>query len=958
MADKLWYQILANGTDISGKLKQASVVANANEYSNAQVDLVNDGFTLDTNVQPGKTLLIYGSTDGGVTTATLFSGEIGDAKLEQDNNGKETFIIKGLGGAGFRNMHVSPNQVMLGPCDLGSALTGSPTDRNSVSWVTDSKGNYPNGLLYHTGYALTPDSVTDVFTGSYDISSKVNFTGKTLFDAFKYLTDLFTLTYIMNDVVGSFSVRKDPIYVNYPTASFTLSFRDMRSSFDVERDTREKYDRVTVVGSSSDNFFTIGSGTTEHKIIDSNLIDRNMVINKAKQQWAMRQLTRSYISITCVPITYSLVGKRITIDDDSRYGLASYGNVSGMTHTLTKDRWDTVLKVEEQRNITEAKLFSEIQSQLKNEANSGLGEIYLDGTANRNYLVSNAPVVAIGIGTSGASASSCTLSGGVAIRPLKAVVQDLSTGEDYIYVTLPTSDIRARLREVSLLTAATSSHTPPTASQIVSASRASYSSGNVITMATLSGAYPFQVGQYVPVNNQTESYYWWRARDIKVAKVYYGTVSADTPSPTAFRAGTTASGFYDISASDLLRLSVDNIGAESVSTNYLHFTASNKDIFVYLEIDTGFSPRNKQGIVWGKTEVVAWAPYVSTSAQCYVWNESGSPVPRWSLTAASPSVPIPCTSPYYTEYQNLTATTSGYIDDDGRLKVLIGVGRLASLPGPVTYSGNVEYNLEFVSQLIKFNPAYMQPNGLGTQQIVEWVQYDPATEAFYPSQPVTTLKNIWITGSFNSTTSEWTPIGDPIFVETAVDTADGGRAYGAGAFYGFPGANIVPLSAVQLENAQYAIRGTKKVMHVMSGRIGEWVYVDATLGYRPVRETLNEQKGALMQYITCFQQSAEPVPNTPTVDISNCRLTYSNAALRTASVQMVLNNSMPPYGVPYDVKYAYCVAPIARYTVSGGRIDQGIGMDGASEVNVLLKLNTASSGSGYGSISGLGCADP
>jgi len=973
LVDRLRYLISIGGVDVTDDLISAQATWPIGEYQQAQIDLVNDNgkYTTNSTLIPGTSVILSASMDDGVTNYSMFSGEVLRVKTEYTQEGKDTFTIFGIGPSGFKAAQISPCQQSIGPCDIAAVYKGTPTDFNSQSWVTDSRGNYPNGLLYHTDYAYTGE--TDLYTGTNDVYTKMKLGGMSLFDAFKSFSDTFATTFDANNHV--FNVARSPTYIDYTSTAFTATLGDNINAFDLSKDDSEQFDQITMIGAAEDNFFIKGFGSRESVILDSDIADYQTLIVKAKQTQLKAQNTKVNLSLDMVPVPNYLVGKKISIVDPL-HGLSSFGNVVEQKHTLNPDRWATSLQCETRKANTVAKLFTEIRTDLDSiNKRTSTPVSYLNITASYTnaYGGNNSPL-ALGYGTSGAYSANVNLVGGMGIRPLNKIVVDPVEGKEYIFASLPANDLRGRLREIVLYGQNALIGAPPgTSSETFSYSRTTPVSGWA-PQRTLSSAYPFAVVSVQPDNNTTQSFYWWKPKDCDYV-TYYATNGRVVPagdSPSDFftldqwRARATTS--YGIDDYSKVKMSRD--GGTSPDALEVFSLTGYQELWLYMEIPTNWPDYITSSIVLDdyigfeviKNDLAYYIPLFG-NASTMVWyynNKSSSWYPM-----CYDYVPTK-----FTEDHSGWGTTSWHIppatptpklgeilfDSDMRIRLAVK----AYAPYNTTFSFETSYYFDYLSVKLKANPANCYPIA-HQQMITESCSYDVAWGRIATSKPIAWLYSIYLSGSIDGS-GNLHVAGEPIW-----DAGRGGP-YGGTAGLIAGNTNLLPLNKLNFDGKKYE-----------RGALGWYIDWKAELGKprifggagmdvvktrydpnegRSIIDILEEQKSVVVVYETDWSVD-RPMPLLPSVPPTSYKFDWTNGTLVTGRIQSkAIDENATPYGTPMCVKYVYAQGgPIMRATVSAGRIDQGIPV-GDKKVNIMISLVTSSLGPGLASISGVGCANP
>lgn len=417
--DILTYKILIGPTSWdacnTGYFLGGTINNAMNEVPTSNLNFRNDAgyFSTGTQLTSGAIIVVSASINGGNNYFRLFSGTVGETNAGLTPSGEETFRVACYGADRLRLSHVSPNQVLMGPCDIGAVFTGSSTDRMGLPWESDDKGNYPNGLLYAMGYTLSAFSVKNMWETVSDIPGSLKLSQKTIFDAMKDTADSYGLVFYFDDFLNTFNIISDSCLAYFPTSSLTLSKGNEINNLEVRKTILDNSDKLLLIGQSPDLFFMRGSGPYpwswggggNKEIIEnaSNISDADLLIKLGIQKHKLYTSSTIQIEITSIPITESVLGKRITLIDPER-GINQYGNVVGTQYNIYTDRLETTLDIESSKK-NQGKILAEILKELENKQkqNTDSADVYLlcQGYPTGNWNEPNMQwhVTAIGYGS-------------------------------------------------------------------------------------------------------------------------------------------------------------------------------------------------------------------------------------------------------------------------------------------------------------------------------------------------------------------------------------------------------------------------------------------------------------------------------------------------------------------------------------------------------------------------------
>ncbi|MEI6796275.1 MAG: hypothetical protein WCK39_05365, partial [Methanomassiliicoccales archaeon] len=320
-----------------------------------------------------------------------------------------------------RNLYLTANQCSVGPCDVGTVFIGSFADRNGDEWLNDAEGNYPNGLLYRTGYEYSYESVKDLFEGSmsvtasvttsvtnYDLPSLVTLNGRNISEAIDTVVGTIGLVYFFDDDLKEFRVYQDSALKDFPQAPYTFEEGKDIATVQYGLDGTQVVTRVTVIGSTPDLFYSTGTGARETIITDTSLTSLEACQVKAVQYLAAFAQSRTVGKFRCAPIDVPVLG--YNVNTVSRFGrrdangnwVTTSANVVGVTHNFGPDHWFTELDLESTRN-TIPRTLVEIQDEItkgNNTTDSPVAYLSIVGNGVLPDAATMSNICAIGVGSS------------------------------------------------------------------------------------------------------------------------------------------------------------------------------------------------------------------------------------------------------------------------------------------------------------------------------------------------------------------------------------------------------------------------------------------------------------------------------------------------------------------------------------------------------------------------------
>lgn len=412
MPDKLAYRIIVSdskGTlqsEIQKYFSSADITHRTEAVSSAVFTFFDRDRKLEKMLVPTATYYIKfeASNDGGISYSQFFDGLVETIDIELQPSGQRTIKLSAYGSPGLRYSYVSPNQIAIGEYDMmKTVFIGTPTASDGTPWKTDSRGNWPNGLLYDTGYSYSSKSVADYYTGTLDIPIRIGASTRKKLEAIKNFLNPFGATFYIDDITKEVIVLKHPLLQDFspaPVATFSVG-RDI-NTYNRSLELHTVRNVVTVIGESPKSWAQVGFGAFEDVLRDTDVLDCSTAYDNARVLWSISQEPEESGMVTTYPVKQSLIGKSIILREID--GTIITRSVIGVNNSFQADRWITKLTFEVPR-ITSVNTLAEIMQSLSSERQEDIrSDMYIRASAGSNsyYAPLTATlknIVAIGIGT-------------------------------------------------------------------------------------------------------------------------------------------------------------------------------------------------------------------------------------------------------------------------------------------------------------------------------------------------------------------------------------------------------------------------------------------------------------------------------------------------------------------------------------------------------------------------------
>ena len=402
------------------------------------------------------------STDSGETYNKLFSGYVEDYSEELSPDGTQNITILAYDAPSIRYNYATPNQICMGDCDFGPLMTGTISASDGTSWNSDSKGNYPNGLLYDTDFSLSTDSVTNLFVGEHDVPLRLSYNLGRKLEIIKTWIEPYGLNFWLNTIDNTFhlvtSSRISPFVFGGNDRNLIIGTNI--NSMKQTKNLSKRSDAFSVIGNNNSVHHTYGTGTIESLSQESDIYSYEAAYNLAKRRYQLSTGTENSWIIQIPPISENYVGTSLHIFDKTGNAKLLYGSVLEQQHNFSSDRWDTQLTLENKR-ITEAKTLLQTREELIKQKEDKLsGVVYLRASSGESIwhsLSSASPgnICAIGFGhtfdtnSTGSYKTNSGIGEPMIIKPLDDYIS-VSIYTHSAYCTLNPSEANGLIREIVL----------------------------------------------------------------------------------------------------------------------------------------------------------------------------------------------------------------------------------------------------------------------------------------------------------------------------------------------------------------------------------------------------------------------------------------------------------------------------------------------------------------------------
>lgn len=821
MAEKIKYMITvldknSNPMNISDYFMGGEVTEALDSPSTARFEFVDKNSIIENALQYTGTFPIeFRAKTGSIQYYTrIFIGEVENVDITIDPDGTKKTSFNAYGAPSIRYGYLSPNQIMIGDCDFGQIFTGSPTINFvkggitwSETWSADSMGNYPNGLLYDTGFTFSSLSVRDFFTSTVDVPIQMKLGVNRKLDYLKEIIEPYDLHFYLDegcftgDTVSDkrFRLLTSPEGPEWEFADwFTFSIGKNVNTLNKRISLADYSDKIIAVSDGDSSVFAI-EGDGKHELFFSmNAEDNQTARDIALKQYAMNNIIPKSLNITTLPCPNKkpgvadfeesyMIGKRIIIENtDSSLETAS---VYQINQKFEVDRWTTNFVLSRERP-NEYKVIGEITEELERIDKEGLtGKAYIKtnvptgseysyglktyGDINGDYYP-----CAIGLGTSGDSSSHWNGIGGrvltpdsyfggpIAIRPLLSTpIVDNITSTD---VNLTTTSVWANfagqdgvglVREIVLFANNQPGGIPYRVLQTYSFNTSAIfeygmTNSNEVTMSQMvRGFWPLglkKVRIQSPVTNS--NVYAWKAKDASTAKeIWWKDVEESPLAEDWMRTASPSLG------ANLLNASVWTQDIDSNEGTYLlRSSASNiPQILLEFTVPVPFAKNFVSGIMTNisvmsriYSDSIGW---LNCSTSLKIWNNN--------LNIWQPCGPGDAgtfsqedSTERLRHLNNIwdIDSMSDVIDGDDIIRFLIATVPHPTYPDKSTYSLELNYFDLLYSWRTRYSDTDMN-TGTENPTVCELVPFDAVRESFHLSFTPVEILGIWLDGSYTGT---------------------------------------------------------------------------------------------------------------------------------------------------------------------------------------------------------------
>jgi len=915
---QLTYKITLGGTEYQNHLTQASVSIDPSSLPTGTITLDNKDGRYSATFSAGNAAKIEGSIDGGTSYTTLLDGEIMVTRQILTANHEDTIVIECRGGKSLVSLMISPNQNVLKACNIGEVFTGTATDLNGTAWAADTDSNYPNGLLYKSGYEMDANSVTDLFAGVNDIYLATTLTEKYILAAMKYIAETFGLIFWIDDVNSKFLILEDSNIADFPAYSFTLEYGDNINYEEIFVDGTRTYDKVTLTGKDNAYFYTVGTGAKEIHIGDDRIIDLQTIINKCGQLYTLWNSDTAGAVVTSPPITDGIIGKKITTTDADR-GLATYRNVVSMAHDITSDRWTTRVSLESGRR-TLSKILDEIKEAQDEEAGRrDIGQVYLSGNLKPNATYgANSNVCAMGIGDDDA-ASAATPKSLKAIKAIGPFLYDAGNSKIYANAKFTSADFTGRIKEICVFANdGTDNDANALADgeldyreQTTTFTRGA-PDGDYQKLVDITDSYPVKV-QTISAENASNERYYTTVPIQCTRAITYDSANVTYIPPNE------SSGFWDkanntITSPELQRMARDDAYFFSDGRAVLgqFCTLFEWDFGVPENCAAGLEKIIINCVGSGLTAGPAFA-----NMNIYIWDYTGS---AWVYCTAMNGALD------YEKFE-IVANLTKYLNSDGKMCLALTASDAA----------NESYiNIYYLSTALKFDMNKL--NLLKEETKTDLIPYDTKINAFVfpPAEIVTSIIGLYGSASRNAS-GDWVPTGENLLKRSDIIT------------------DLKQNTLYFSQEIQYDSLGNPINVAVSPATS----MFDVPIIHYPIWDYLKEGGNFYIEYKSVVKRSVM-MPDVPTLSENQYTIGLDAGSGVAGDIMILMNESMPAYGVELTSKITSVngVMVIRLTPAAASRIEKGICIDHHKVINISITIDTSGTSTGLDDIDGRGVSAP
>ena len=406
MVHSITQKVIVDGVDISRHVVSISATTmNLNSYPTAKIQVTNPIgiYTCDPDTSimyQRSSVQIWASKDAGENYFKLLDGVVIKPGGTVSETGTSTMTLDCIGGKNLDQMALSPNSIVIPSREyINQVFIGKSTDSHGDAWTADDNGNYPDGLLFETGY--TYDGVTSLFDDDWDFPSNYASNNFNIYNTIKNVCELYGLVFFIDDNNSKLIVRKAPTVEQFPTHTFVFERGRNINSVTDNSDQRRKYDKVIVIGSGVHAI--VGNGIRTYTHTDSEISDYSTAVAVA-DTLASTLIQSSEApawhetSISSGPITAEIVGKSILVKDKFFSLTNTYRNCIGLAHDIKDGRWVSTASFENYTLSIGKTLAEVIEESEENNTTSGVGYINVESPEIDSSVLARYPnPAAIGV---------------------------------------------------------------------------------------------------------------------------------------------------------------------------------------------------------------------------------------------------------------------------------------------------------------------------------------------------------------------------------------------------------------------------------------------------------------------------------------------------------------------------------------------------------------------------------
>jgi hypothetical protein len=363
-------------------------------------------------ISPTETfwVAVSASTDSGGTWERTSIGLAENYNITLNPSGERQVELIMYDAPEMRHNYTTPNQICLGDCDIGQLFVGTATASDGTSWSMDSRGNYPNGLLYDTNFSYS--SRADFFPDVNDVPMRLGYNNEMKIDTIKNWLSDYGMSFILDCRNGLFYVKQNPYVEKYPFSGIVLQVGDNINKLQKKIDLGGYKDAITVVSTQNGVFDIYGDGSKERLLTDNNLISYKGARVQSKRLFNSTREIPAQFGAVIPPTNQFLIGQSVIIRELD--GDEETASVVGMNQKYDGNRWETDLVLDEP-SYSVAKSIIDIQDALGKQSSGDLeGQAFIRVSSGASEFAQVNPTVgnicAVGFGLTSDTDSSGSVS--------------------------------------------------------------------------------------------------------------------------------------------------------------------------------------------------------------------------------------------------------------------------------------------------------------------------------------------------------------------------------------------------------------------------------------------------------------------------------------------------------------------------------------------------------------------